>query len=319
MKEMGFIFDGFRFLTAKQKTFLRENQIFINLLLFLTSMFEYEGFAENINTDFIEFYSCLTPRGCCGIYENDAGKEILGYATEGGLLNEYGIPEVFNINTLNQNNKQGVVNGENGAICWNNRTHTSDLIQLTRFTELFNLVDTAQKCLLRYARLFPVFEIDNEQVKQQLDQALKNADNGEPFTYVNKGLSKIGVDGEPNMKILQLGDISAVDKIQYLSTYHNDLLRRFFTMYGMSYSQSMKQAQQSIEEIHSDVNVSWIIPLDRLTQRQRFVDSYNKVFDHNATVRFSDAWIKAYEKYMTESVRKEEMSYEEVESSSYAV
>lgn len=309
MKEIGFFFDGFRFLTAKQKTFLRENQIFINLLLFLTSMFEYDGMAENINTDFIEFYCALTPRACCGIFKNHAGKEILGYATEGGLLNEYGIPEVFNINTLNQENKQGVVDGKNAAICWNNRTHTNDMIQLSRFTELFNLVDTAQKCLMRYARLFPVFEIENQQIKDQLDRALKNADNGEPFTYVNKGLSKIGLDGEPNMKILQLGDVSAVDKIQYLSTYHNDLLRRFFTMYGMNYSQSMKQAQQSIEEIHSDINVSWIIPEDRLKQRQRFIQNYNKVFNHQATVRYSDAWMKAYKKYMEEDVTNEEMEY----------
>ena len=310
MKEIGFFFDGFRFLTSKQKTFLRENQIFINLLLFLTSMFEYDGMDENINTDFIEFYCALTPRACCGIFKNPAGKEILGYATEGGLLNEYGIPEVFNINTLNQENKQGVVDGKNAAICWNNRTHTNDMIQLSRFTELFNLVDTAQKCLMRYARLFPVFEIENQQIKDQLDQALKNADNGEPFTYVNKGLSKIGLDGEPNMKILQLGDVSAVDKIQYLSTYHNDLLRRFFTMYGMNYSQSMKQAQQSIEEIHSDINVSWIIPEDRLKQRQRFIENYNKVFGHNASVRYSDAWMKAYKKYMEEDQRNEEMEYQ---------
>jgi hypothetical protein len=315
MREIGFFFDGFRFLTAKQKTFLRENQIFINLLLFLSSMFEYDGFAPEINTDFIEFYNSLTPRACSGIFKKENGKEVLGYATEGGLLDDYGIPSMFNINTLGRSNKQGVVDGENAAICWNNKTHTNDMVQLSRFTELFNLVDTAQKCLIRYARLFPVFEVDNEQVKVQLEGALKNADNGEPFTYVNKGLSKIGLDGEPNMKILQLGDISAVEKIQYLSTYHNDLLRRFFTMYGMSYSQSMKAAQQSIEEIHSDINVSWIIPQDRLRQRQKFVDTYNKVFGHNATVRFSDAWKKAYQKYMEEGGAQDE----EMESASITI
>lgn len=309
MREIGFFFEGFNFLTAKQKKFLRENQIFINLLLFLSSMFEYKGMAENINTDFIEFYLALTPRACCGVYKNNNGKEILGYCTTGGGLNEYGIPEVFNINTLNQNNKQGAVDGVNAAICWNNKTHTSDMIQLSRFTELFNLVDTAQKCLIRYARLFPVFEVENQQIKNQIDEALKNADNGEPFTYVNKGLSKIGLDGEPNMKILQLGDVSAVEKMQYLSTYHNDLLRRFFTMYGMNYSQSMKQAQQSIEEIHSDINVSWIIPDDRLKQRRKFIETYNEVFGHNATVDYSDAWKKAYEKYMKEGGADEKVEY----------
>lgn len=309
MREIGFFFEGFNFLTAKQKKFLRENQIFINLLLFLSSMFEYKEMAENINTDFIEFYLALTPRACCGVYKNNKGREILGYATEGGILNEYGIPEMFNINTLNQNNKQGAVDGVNAAICWNNKTHTSDMIQLSRFTELFNLVDTAQKCLIRYARLFPVFEVENQQIKNQIDEALKNADNGEPFTYVNKGLSKIGIDGEPNMKILQLGDVSAVEKMQYLSTYHNDLLRRFFTMYGMNYSQSMKQAQQSIEEIHSDINVSWIIPDDRLKQRRKFIETYNEVFGHNATVEYSDAWKKAYEKYMKEGEEGEKVEY----------
>lgn len=309
MKNIGFIFDGFKFLTSKQKAFLRENQIFVNLLLFLSSMFEYEGFSPEINTDFIEYYNILTPNACCGIYKNDKGREILGYATEGGALDEYGIPTMFNINTLNQNNKQGVVNGENAAICWNNKLHTNDLIQLSKFTELFNLVDTAQKCLIRYARLFPVFEIENQQIKDQLDQALKNADNGEPFTYVNKGLSKLGLDGEPNMKILTLGDITAVDKIQYLSTYHNDLLRRFFNWYGMSYSQSMKQAQQSVEEIHSDSNVAWVIPNDRENERKKFCDTYNKVFGHSATVKYSDAWLKAYKHYMEEGNSNEEMEY----------
>ena len=80
-------------------------------------------------------------------------------------------------------------------------------------------------------------------------------------------------------------------------------------MYGMNYSQSMKAAQQSIEEIHSDINVSWIIPEDRLKQREKFVKKYNEVFDHNASVKFSDAWLKAYEKYMEGGGYDEKMEY----------
>lgn len=301
-----FFWNGFEFLNPKQKNFINKNQTFFNLLLFLSSMFEYEGFAKTINTDFIEFYSALTPTGCSGVFLNNAGNEILGYCTEGGELDAYGVPVKFNINTLNQNNKQGVIDGVNAAICWNNKIHTGDLPILMKFTELFNLSDTSQKCLLKYARLFPVFEIDNEQVKQQLDGALKNADQGDPFTYVSKGISKLGIDGQPNMKILQLGDISAVDKLQYLSTYHNDLLRRFFTMYGMCYRSSMKAAQQSIEEIHSDADVSWIIPNDRLKQRQKFVDTYNEVFHHTATVKYSEAWLKAFEEWQKEGEQNDE-------------
>ena len=287
-------------LSKKQIKFLQENSIFVSLLIFLSSMFEYKGFSEDINTDFIEFYNILSPYAASGVFKNNSGKEVVGWATNGGMLDDYMIPEMFNINTLGRSNKQKCVDGVNAAICWNNKTHTSDLIQLRKYTELINLCDTSQKCLMKYARLFPVFEVDNDQVKAQVDNALKNADNGDPVTYVTKGLSKIGADGIPNLKILRLGDISAVDKIQYLSTYRNDLMRHFYSMYGMSYSQSMKQAQQSIEEIHSDKILSWVIPNDRLQQRQKFVDQYNKVFNHNASVKYSDAWAKGYEKYMEE-------------------
>ena len=291
----------FNFLSAKQKRFLRENDIFAHLLLFLSSMFEYEGMSDSINTDFIEFYCILNPRAAAGVFRDDNGTEILGYATDGGLLDEYGIPSEFNINTLGIPNKQGLVDGLNTAICWNNKLHKSDLIKLNRYTEMFNLVDTAQKCLIRYARLFPVFQVEDTNVKTQIEQALKNADNGEPFTFTSKSLSKLGIDSRPGVDVINLGDISAVDKIQYLSTYHNDLLRRFYSMYGMSYAQSMKQAQQSIEEIHSDAKVSWIIPNDRLNERKKFISKYNKVFGHNATVDFSQAWKDGYNEFLQSS------------------
>lgn len=302
-------FSNFDFLTSKQKRFLRENDIFVNLLIFLSSMFEYDGMSKDLNTDFIEFYNSLNPLASCGVFKTDNGKEVVGYTSSGGMYNEYGICDAFNINTLNNTHKEGVIDGVNGAICWNNKAHKSDLITLSKYTEMFNLVETAQKCLIKFARLFPVYECNDSTVQNQIQTALKNADNGEPFTYATKSLSKLGVDGQEGVKVINLGDISAVDKIQYLSTYHNDLLRRFYSMYGMPYGQSMKQAQQSIEEIHSDSIVAWIIPLDRLNERKKFIETYNKVFNHEATVKFSKAWLTGFKKYM-ELSEDEEDSYQ---------
>lgn len=293
------MFDKFPFLTAKQKKFLRENNIFCNLLLFLSSMFEYKGFDENIKTEWIEFYCHLSYMGCCGVFEYN-GKQTLGYCSEGGMLDEYGQPSKFNINTLSVQNKQGCIDGINSAICWNNSLHRNDLVLLNRYTEKFNLLDTCETCLLKFARLFPVIEVDDSRIEQELKTALKNSENGEPFTFTSKGLSKLGVDGTPGMNIQQIGDYTAVDKIQYLSTYYNDLLRRFYSMFGMAYSQSMKAAQQSVEEVTSDRIVSWVRPNDMLKCRQAFVESYNKVFGMNATVEFSDAWSTGYEKYMND-------------------
>ena len=76
-------------------------------------------------------------------------------------------------------------------------------------------------------------------------------------------------------------------------------------MYGMAYSQSMKAAQQSIEEVTSDRIVSWILPEDRLKERRKFIEKYNKVFGHSATVDFSDAWLKGYKQYMESGEQQE--------------
>lgn len=296
---MEWFLNGFDFLNGKQKKLLRESDIFAQLLLFLSSMFEYEGFEESVNTDFIEFYNILNPYGGCGVF-SDGKNEYVGYITDGGMLDAYGICEKFNINTLSTKNKQGVIDGVNGAICWNNKLHKADIVKISRYTEMFNLIDTAEKCLIRYSRLFPIFEVNDDNVKNQIDRALKNADNGEPFTYTSKSLTRLDANGAQGLQIVNLADYKAIDKIQYLSTFHNDLLRRFYSMYGMPYSQSMKQAQQSIEEVTSDKIVSWVVPDDRLKERRKFVEKYNKVFNHTATVNFSDAWLKGYEKYMNE-------------------
>lgn len=82
-------------------------------------------------------------------------------------------------------------------------------------------------------------------------------------------------------------------------------------MYGMAYSQSTKQAQQSIEEVHSESKISWILPNDRLNERRKFIDKYNKVFSHNATVDFSEAWLNAYEEYLKGGEIDENIQYSE--------
>lgn len=297
-------------LSKKQVKFLKENSIFVNLLIFLSSMFEYTGFSEDLNTDFIEFYNILSPYAGSGVFKNKSSKEVVGWITPGGMMNDYMIPEEFNINTLGRSNKQGCFDGVNAAICWNNKTHTSDLITLRKYTELIHLCDTSQKCLMKYARLFPVFEVDNENVKQQINNAVKNSEEGNPVTFTTKALSRIGQDGEPGVKVINLGNVNAIDKLQYLSTYHNDLLRRFFSMYGMAYSQSTKQAQQSIEEVHSENKISWILPNDRLNERQKFTETYRKVFRRpDASVDYSQAWLDAYEEYMEGGNINEDIQY----------
>ena len=293
-------FINMNFLPKKYQKFFRESDIAVDLLIFLSSMFEYKGFAPELRTEFIEYYCSLNPYASAGVFKTKSGTEVVGYVSAGGTLDAYGIPHAFNVNTMNTNSKESLIDGENGAICWNNRAHFPDLYKIMKFTELLGLVDTSQKCLLKYARLFPIYEVQDDLVKEQINKALKNADNGDPITYTTKALSKLGVDGTPGVNIINLGDISAVDKIQYLSTYRNDVLRCFYSIYGMSYSQGMKAAQQSIEEVHSDNKVSWILPDDRLQERRKFAESYNKWTGKKTSIDYSKPWLDAYKEFTQE-------------------
>lgn len=288
------------FIPKKFMKFFRESDIAVDLLIFLSSMIEYKGFAPELRTEFIEYYCSLNPYAAAGVFKTKSDTEVVGYVNTGGAIDAYGIPHAFNVNTMNTNNKEGLIDGENGAICWNNKAHFPDLYKIMKFTELLSLVDTSQKCLLKYARLFPIYEVQDDLVKEQIQKALKNADNGDPITYTTKALSKLGIDGTPGVNIINLGDISAVDKIQYLSTYRNDVLRCFYSIYGMSYSQGMKAAQQSIEEIHSDNKVSWILPDDRLNERRKFAESYNKWTGRSASVDYSKPWLDSYKEFTQE-------------------
>ena len=80
----------------------------------------------------------------------------------------------------------------------------------------------------------------------------------------------------------------------------------------MSYSQSTKQAQQSIEEVHSENKISWILPEDRLEERKKFIEQYNKTFNHQATVNYSKAWLDAYEEFKKEGQSNEKMEYNQL-------
>ena len=60
--------------------------------------------------------------------------------------------------------------------------------------------------------------------------------------------------------------------------------------------------EQSNNEIQSDKKVSCITQNDILNEGSKFIDKYNKVFGHDASVDFSDAWKDAYNEYMGSEV-----------------
>ena len=78
--------------------------------------------------------------------------------------------------------------------------------------------------------------------------------------------------------------------MQYLSKFHDDLLRRFCTLYGQPMQTTGKMAQQTVEEIQGYDSFSMIIPSNRLEERQRGIAEFNRVFNENVTIEYNTAW-----------------------------
>ena len=60
-------------------------------------------------------------------------------------------------------------------------------------------------------------------------------------------------------------------------------------------------AQQTVKEVDGSTSLSFIYPNDRLRQRQKGFDKFNKLFGTDISVRYSDAWLTESIKYKNEA------------------
>ena len=81
-----------------------------------------------------------------------------------------------------------------------------------------------------------------------------------------------------------------MDKIQYLSKLHDDVLRRGLTYYGIPINSSGKMAQLNDKEIDGYETYSKIYPNNRLFERQKAINQMNDLFGISATVDFGLAF-----------------------------
>ena len=104
---------------------------------------------------------------------------------------------------------------------------------------------------------------------------------------------------------VDITDTNAISKLQYLSTYHNSIMRRFGNIYGQPITDGMKMAQQTIDEVTSTGNMASIIPLDMLRQREKMCKELERVFGGKISVKFTKAYEHNLKKGDEENENKE--------------
>lgn len=291
-----FFRNPFKILKEKEQDQIRNLNNYNILLEMLLNMFEYEKSEEYKNIDDETIEKCLIMSGMCGFTKID-NKITCGYAVNGGRYNKNGIGNRISINFLDGTCKE-VSSNDIYVLGFNNRLKMPDCI-LWQYADTLSDIELSEKNNIIYTRINPIYRCKNNKVKQALIKLLEGLKIGQ-VGFISDDYTSLNNDSVIDR--VDITDINAISKLQYLSTYHNSIMRRFGNIYGQPITDGMKMAQQTIDEVTSTGNMASIIPLDMLRQREKMCKELNRVFGGNISVKFT----KAYEHNLKKGVEENE-------------
>ena len=276
------------YLTKKQKKELNNIGYDITGIDLLTTMFEYTGeCTEGVNTEYLDII--LTNEGIAGMWlEND--RLMYGTPTVSGLMGSHYTYEGTDGTVLNIFNPEVRVKGIEGKdfiYIFNNKTQTPDF-QRIKFAELFTQIDTCMGACLKKAMPSNVIGCVNDKVRKAVDKTLKSGDSGEPNTLVASTYDDEQLENA--IHSFELSDTTLIEKLQFLSKFRDDTLSRVATLYGMALNSTGKMAQQNNIEMQGYNIFSRILPYNMLQTRRFAIDRFNKLFDTDLRVEFSEPW-----------------------------
>ena len=271
----------------------------------LISMFIYRGLPDELQNRINQIEELLLYKGACAIWK--LTKEVAG-SIPTTYLDQYIVSEVDFIDnpdvygmgancicTLDN----GIItkfedwrNNPDIVVIFNNSNYSPDM-NIGRFSDALAELEVSLKLNVLFARMYPIPVCNDNKSKTSIEEALKGAIDGKITTILSPDALSKYVEGSTSSGI-DLVNITDVDKsqyIQYLAKYRDDLMRWFYSLYGMNSQGSSKLAQQTVDEVNQDNNASMIIPHDMLRMRQNGLEELNKKFGWSAEVSFSECWM----------------------------
>lgn len=261
------------------------------LLLILASIFEYKDLP--VNTEFIELL--LNMYGECAIWNTREGYAVT-YCTRSGSPNVNGLGKNVICTTMNGENItfydfENPESADYNKVVYvkNDMFANPDLLHLST-AEILTDIDKSIKHIIVNSRYTPIAMAKDEKTKVALEGALQSNNCGDVQVVLSNNI----LDGEQNAYVLNITDVNASDKIQYLYKAKDDTLRHFYNRVGMEICGASKMAQQTVAEVNAGCNSHEIIPDGRLKERKKAIEACNAKFGFNATVEYSEAWKKEF-------------------------
>jgi hypothetical protein len=180
--------------------------------------------------------------------------------------------------------------------------------------------------------MYPMPVASSAKIQKAVEAAIENMRNGKIATILDDDtLSKYVADtttaaANTGIQTVNLTEVEKSQYIQYLAKFRDDLMRWFYSLYGMNSQGSSKMAQQTVDEVNQDNNASMILPHDMLRMRMKSLENQvNKKFGWDMEVSFSECWqsrlanmddeFKTTDEELEEGVNNEEEQTAAVEES----
>lgn len=276
---------------AKKVRYMTYFNLFLNTIL---DMFEYEGLPETIPARFLEMI--LHSKGEVFIgRETEDSPLVCAIGSLTGVVDDYSMGTECVAVTPHQS-----IEGKRNidvAYGVNNKTATPDTL-IYWLAHMMGENDLSMQLVSIYARLLPIPKVNDEKEKAMFEEIISKLIDGDPKAYASKNafadLEAIGGDN-----VFNITDPQQYDKLQYLSRFADDIMKRFYNFYGQPLQTQNKAAQSISDELHGMDSVSFIIPLQMLQCRQELCDNINRIFGLNVSVRFSQPWEIEFRKYVS--------------------
>lgn len=299
-------------LKEKEKRIVREISWYDTLLSVLVNMFTYEGVP--VRTEFIETYCNMY--GDCAIWETPWGWSVTP-AERAGFPNTNGqgtdlICTTGNGKSVTFKDFENPESPDYKKVVYikNDRLANPDT-RFTIYADLLTEIESSIRAIVRNSRLMPIVVCKDEKTRTAVNNILDDLNlGGKLQAVISKNL--LAEDGD-GVSVINITDVGASDKIQYLYKAIDDTLRHFYNRVGMEVCGASKMAQQTTAEINAGCNSHEIIPDERLKERQRAVSECAEKFGWNCSVRYSDPWKKEISETVENSVDPEESEEERKE------
>ena len=267
----------------------RLNTNFYTLVTQLMGMFKYTGKLEEILIDIIEKPLLSWGFNAAGKDPEDGELYIGSVAWQ--EIDAYGLPKPgakATLVTRGGHEFEGIID-ESIVLGYNNKARLPELLAF-QYADFFTEIDKSLKTALMKSRVLPIPVTSDSKIKTAFESIMDRINEGELNIIAYDGVIEELMEGRDPITMIELTDPKYTERIQYLSKFYDDMLRRFWTIYGHSLSSGSKMAQVSTMELEGYQTYSRIMPTEMLQTRKDWCKKITDILGFECDVKYNDAW-----------------------------